>query len=522
MDHEYPPPLLRNLITLFSLTGTFMVQLDTTIANVAMPHMQASTSASREQITWVLTSYIIMSAICMPLTGWLAGRIGRKRLVLIALAGFTVSSVLCGTAANFGQLVGFRMLQGAFGSPLVPMSQATVLDINPPERHGKAMGLWGTGVVFGPIVGPILGGLLTDNLSWRWVFLINVPFGIIAVMGLLVTMTDVREEAPTRFDLLGFVALSIAIGSFQLMLDRGEMLDWFDSTEIWIEATLAVTSLYLFLVHSATIRRPFVSPALFRDANYILGLVFGLAVGGVLYGVMSLQAPLLANLMNYPILTVGLVMAPRGLGTLIAMPIGGYLMDRIDARWLILVGMALCAWSLMLLSQSNLDMDSWLMITAGVIQGIGVALLFVSITTAMFMTIDPRLRNEATAMNSLFRNMGGSMWIAILQATTIRNEAVIHSRLAEGVRPDNPMMSVRSPDFDFAAATAVARMDGEIGRQALMVAYTNSFSILLIMCTILLPFVYFFGRRVPRKGSSDDGRKREGSGTQAIADGIDV
>jgi DHA2 family multidrug resistance protein len=494
MDHEYPPPFLRNLITLFSLTGTFMVQLDTTIANVAMPHMQASTSASREQITWVLTSYIIMSAICMPLTGWLAGKIGRKRLVLIALTGFTVSSVLCGLAANFGQLVAFRMLQGAFGSPLVPMSQATVLDINPPERHGKAMGQWGMGVVFGPIIGPILGGVLTDNLSWRWVFLINVPFGIMAALGLFFTLSNARDENPAKFDLLGFAALALAVGSFQLMLDRGEMLDWFDSTEIWIEATLALTSLYVFVVHSTTVRRPFVSPALFRDANYLLGLVFGLAVGGVLYGVMSLQAPLLANLMDYPILTVGLVMAPRGFGTLVAMPIGGYFMDRTDARWLILVGMALCAWSLMLLSHSNLEMDSWLMITAGVIQGMGVALLFVSITTAMFMTIDPRLRNEATAMNSLFRNMGGSMWIAILQATTIRNEAMIHSRLAEGVRPDNPMMSLRSPDFDFNVATAVARMDGEIGRQALMVAYTNSFSILLIMCVILLPFTYFFGR----------------------------
>jgi DHA2 family multidrug resistance protein len=204
--------------------------------------------------------------------------------------------------------------------------------------------------------------------------------------------------------------------------------------------------------------------------------------------------------MNYPILTVGLVMAPRGLGTLIAMPIGGYLMDRTDARWLVLAGMALCAWSLVLLSRSNLYMDSWLMITAGVIQGAGVALLFVSITTAMFVTIDPRLRNEATAMNSLFRNMGGSMWIAILQATTIRNEAAVHSRLAEGVRPDNPVMGWRSPDFDFDAASAVARMDGEIGRQALMVAYTNSFNILLVMCVMLIPFIYFFGRGRPQHG----------------------
>ncbi len=494
MDHDYPPPFLRNLITLFSLTGTFMVQLDTTIANVALPHMQASTAASSEQITWVLTSYIIMSAICMPMTGWLAGKIGRKQLVLIALTGFTVSSVLCGLAANFEQLVAFRMLQGMFGSPLVPMSQATILDINPPERHGKAMGQWGMGVVFGPIVGPILGGLLTDNFSWRWVFLINIPFGIMAVAGLFFTMKNVRDVDPPKFDLFGFAALATAIGSFQLMLDRGQMLDWFDSTEVWVEATAAVTSFYLFVVHTATARRPFVSPALFRDTNYMLGLVYGLAVGGVIYGVMALQAPLLANLMNYPILMVGLVMAPRGVGTLIGMPVGGYLMDRFDARWLVLAGMVLCAWSLLLLSRSNLEMDSWLMIEAGVIQGFGVALLFVSITTATFATVDPGMRNQATAMNSLCRNMGGSMWIAILQATTIRSEASIHSRLTEGVRPDNPVLGLRAPDFDFGAVAAIARMDGEVGRQALMAAYIQSFDILLVMCVVLIPFIYFFGR----------------------------
>jgi len=494
MQQSYPPPLLRNLITLFSLMGTFMVQLDTTIANVAMPHMQASTSASYEQITWVLTSYIVVAGICMPATGWLAGRIGRKRVVLIAMTGFTLSSVLCGMATNFGQLVAFRMLQGAFGSPLVPMSQATVLDINPPERHGKAMGLWGVGVVFGPIIGPILGGVLTDNLTWRWVFLINVPVGIVAVLGLALTMKEIRDEDPPKFDFLGFAALALAIACFQLMLDRGQMLDWFDSTEIWIEATVCATAFYVFIVHMVTATRPFVSPALFRDTNYVLGLTFGVAVAGVLYGVMTLQAPLLANLMDYPILTVGLVMAPRGLGTLATMPIAGFLMDRINARWLVLIGWVLCAWSLMLLSQSNLQMDAWLMILAGTIQGSGVAMLFVSITTTMFVTVDPRLRNEATAMNSLFRNMGGSMWIAVLQFLTIRGEAAIHSRLAENVRPDNPVVNLGLPDFDFGVSSAVAGMDGEISRQALMVSYANSFGLLFTMCVVLIPLGLLFGR----------------------------
>jgi len=494
MEHSYPPPLKRNLITLFSLMGTFMVQLDTTIANVAMPHMQASTSASYEQITWVLTSYIVVAGICMPLTGWLAGKIGRKRVVLIAMTGFTLASILCGMAANFEQLVAFRMLQGAFGSPLVPMSQATVLDINPPEHHGKAMGLWGVGVVFGPIIGPILGGVLTDNFTWRWVFFINIPFGIVAVIGLALAMTEIRNEDAPKFDLLGFAALALAIGCFQLMLDRGQLLDWFDSAEIWIEATLCVTALYVFLIHTATAPRPFVSPALFRDANYVLGLAFGVVVSGVLYGVMAMQAPLFANLMGYPILTVGLIMAPRGLGTLIMMPIAGHLMDRAGARWLNIFGMSLCALSLIMMSRANLQMDAWLMIFAGTIQGMGVATLFVSITTSMFTTIEPRLRNEATAMNSMFRNMGGSAWIAILQVLTIRGEAAVHSRLAENVRLDNPAVALGLPDLDFGLPETVASMNGEIGRQALMVAYANSFGLLFVMCLAMIPLGLIFGK----------------------------
>jgi DHA2 family multidrug resistance protein len=496
-ENEYPPPLLRNLITLFSLLGTFMVQLDTTIANVAMPHMQASTSASYEQITWVLTSYIVVAAICMPLSGWLAGKVGRKRVVLIALSGFTLASVLCGLATSFEQLVAFRMLQGAFGAPLVPMSQAIVLDINPPEKHGKAMGLWGVGVVFGPIIGPILGGFITDYLTWRWVFFINVPFGIIAVLGLALTMKESRDEDAARFDMLGFLALAFAIGSFQLVLDRGQTLDWFDSTEIWIEATLCVTALWVFVVHMLTAERPFVPPSLFRDVNFVVGLASGAAVAGVLYGVMAMQAPLFANLMGYPILEVGLVLAPRGIGTLIMMPIAGALMDRMGARWLNVGGMALCAVSLLMMTRTNLQMDAWLMITSGVLQGMGIAVLFVSITTAMFATVPVRLRNEGTAMNSLFRNLGGSVCIAILQASTIRSEAVVRSRLAEHVRPDNPVVNWGLPDLDFALQDAMARMDVEVGRQALMVSYSNSFAMLFVMCIVMLPFGFFLGVRRP-------------------------
>lgn len=466
-----------------------MTQLDATIANVALPHMQASTSASREQITWVLTSYIMMAAIFTPLSGWLAGRLGRRRLFIGSLVGFTGASVLCGLALNFEQLVIFRVLQGASGAALVPISQAILLDINPPERHGRAMAIWGIGVIIGPILGPILGGWLTDNYSWRWVFFINIPFGIVATMGLLAFLPENRDEHPVRLDLFGFAMLAVAIGAFQLMLDRGQILDWFDSVEIRILAAVAVMAFYIFVVHTLTAERPFVKPALFRDTNYVVGSVFGFFLGGLLYGVMALQAPLLAELMNYPIMLVGLVMAPRGIGTVIAMPIVGRLVSKVDTRLLILFGMLLMAWSTYIMSQFSLQMDSWLMIVSGAIQGFGAAFLFVPITTAVFATIDPKIRNEGAAMNSLIRNLGGAVWISVLQTLTIRNEAVVHSRLVEGVRPDNPILGFRLPGFDFQVTRSIAEMHGEIGRQALMVAYSGSFWLLCIISLGLVPLV---------------------------------
>ena len=308
----YPTPARRRLITLAVLAATFMTQLDMTIANVALPHMQASTSASREQISWVLTSYIIMVATFTPLSGWLASRIGRKKVMLIAVIGFTLASALCGMAQTLAELIAFRMLQGMMGSALVPISQAIMLDINPPERHGSALALWGLGPTMGPIIGPLAGGWITDNLNWRWVFYINVPVGICAL---------------------------------QLMLDRGQLQGWFDSREIWVEMVIAVAAFYLVVVHSLTAPRPFVNPSLFADRNFIAGNVLGMFQAGLAYGVAALLAPMLAELMGYPVTLVGLVTAPRGLGTLVAMLLTGRLVNRLDGRLLILAGLALCGFS---------------------------------------------------------------------------------------------------------------------------------------------------------------------------------
>ena len=487
MDHTYPPPLRRNLITLFALAGAFMTQLDATIANVALPHMQASTSASREQVTWVLTSYIVMAATFTPLSGWLAGRIGRKRVFLGSIAGFTIASVLCGAAVNLDQLIAFRLLQGIMGAALLPMSQAIILDINPPEKHGSAMALWGMGAILGPIIGPLAGGWLTDNLSWRWIFFINVPVGIAAFVGLVGTLDEGREAVAKRLDLAGFALLALAVASFQLLLDRGQLLDWFASTEIWIEATIAAGAFYLFVVHSLTTDRPFVDLSMFRDRNYVIGNLLGFFLGGLMYGVIALTAPMLAELMNYPIELVGLVTAPRGIGTLIAMPIAGRLSGKVDARLMLFIGLAFCGWSMAMLSGSSLAMDSELVIVSGVIQGFGAGLMFVPITIIVFATLAPRLRNEGAAFNSLIRNLGASVWVSTLQILTIRNEATVHARLAEGLRPDSAVMALHLPDFDFVVTESIAMLDREISRQALMVAYVDSFWLIFVACLVVMP-----------------------------------
>jgi DHA2 family multidrug resistance protein len=466
MTQAYPPRLKRNLITLFALSGSFMTQLDTTIANVALPHMQAATSASREQITWVLTSYIVMVATFTPLSGWLAGRFGRKKLFLASIVGFTGASALCGMATNLDQLIAFRLLQGIMGSALLPMSQAILLDINPPERHGSAMAIWGIGAIMGPIVGPVAGGWLTQNMSWRWIFFINLPIGVIAFAGLLLTMAETRDDKPVRLDLLGFVLLGTSVAAMQLVLDRGQLLDWFQSAEIWIEATV-------------------------RDPNYVIGNVMGFFLGGLMYGVMALTAPMLADLMGYPIQFVGMVTAPRGIGTMLTMLVMGPIVNRVDNRISILVGLALCGVSMVMLSNASLEMDSDLVIASGFVQGLGSGIMFVPITTAVFATLAPQYRNEGAAMNSLIRNLGGTIWISVLQTLTIRNEAVVHARLVETVRPDNPVMG----DFDFGALQAVAQMDTEIGRQALMVSYIDAYWLLFVACLVVMPLVLFLRRR---------------------------
>jgi len=498
MTSRYPEPAARNFITASVMAATVMNSLDSTIANVALPHIQGSVSASSEEITWVLTSYIVAAAIMTPLTGWLAGRFGRKRLMLWSIVGFTTVSGLCGLADSLGELVGFRLLQGVFGAALVPMSQAILLDINPPERHGPAMAVWGMGAILGPIIGPALGGWLTDNLSWRWVFYINLPIGALAFIGLSGFLTETKDAARPRLDIFGFAMLALTLGAFQLMLDRGQTKDWFSSLEICIEAALAVFFGYLFVVHTLTASRPFIDIGMFKDRNFLTGSIFGFFLGTVLFGVLALLPTMLETLMGYPVVLTGLVTAPRGIGTLISMMIVGRIIKRVDARLLIFIGFALAAFSLRIMSGFSLGMSERLVILSGFIQGLGTGLVFVPLTTIAFATLDVKYRNEGAAMFTLTRNIGSAVGISVLQAMTIRNAAAVHSRLNEGIRPDNPLLP---QGFDFDLPRAAAAMNAQITRQASMVSYIDAFWMLFILTLAVIPLLLLM--RGPRKGAGD-------------------
>ena len=481
----------RAMITVCVMLATIMQALDTTIANVATPYMQGSLSASQDQINWVLTSYIVAAAIMTPPTGWLANRFGRKRLFLASVIGFTLASVLCGLAQSLAQLVGFRLLQGMFGAALVPLSQAVLLDTYPREKQGQATALWGLGVTVGPILGPTLGGWITEQASWRWVFFINVPFGIMAFLGIMSFLSETPRREVARFDWFGFGLLSLGVGSLQMMLDRGELLDWFDSNEIIAEAAIAAVAFYLFIVHIVTGRNPFLSPALFRDRNFSTGLLAMFSVGIILYGSLALISPFLQTLLGYPVMTAGLIIAPRGIGTMLGMFIVGRVIGQVDPRHLLLVGFSLTAWALWQMSSFNLNVSQSTLIWVGVVQGIGLGFLFVPLSTISFSTLPPYLRTEAAGLYSLLRNVGGSIGIAIVTSRLIRDTQQNHAEISAYVTPFSPAFRDETILRFWNPSTAAGQMalNAEITRQASLIGYLNDFKMMMVIALLSMPLV---------------------------------
>jgi DHA2 family multidrug resistance protein len=478
------------MVTAGVILGMLMQVLDTTIANVALPHMTASLGATRETINWVLTSYIVASAIAIPITGWLADRIGRKPLFVWSVIVFTGASLLCAVAQNLTEMVLFRAVQGVAGAFIVPLAQATLFDINPREKHGTAMAIFGAGVMIGPIAGPVLGGWLTDSFDWRWVFLINLPIGALAAL-LMARCMPAIPKARRRFDMFGFAMLALALAGLQLMLDRGEQADWFASWEIRIELAVAVAGIWMFAVHMATARYPLFDRKMFADSNFTTGLLFMAIMGLMLFAGLALLPPLLQTLLGYSVLQSGFLTAPRGVGTLVSMVVVGRLVGKVDARLLVLTGILVMSLSLWLMSGFSLQMDSRPVIVSGAVQGLALGLIFVPLNTVAFGTLAAKYRTTAAALFNLSRSIGGSIGISIMTLLLARNVQVSHSDLAShitrySIPPVPPAITEGAPA---ATQTVLAMLDMEINRQALMIAYIDDFKAMMIISLLATPLL---------------------------------
>ena len=489
----------RGAITASIMLATFMQGVDTTIANVALPHIQGSLSASQDETAWVVTSYIVAAAIMTPLTGWLAGRFGIKWVFLISVIGFTLASALCGAATSLAELVIYRLLQGVCGAALVPLPQAVLFQINPPEKHGQAMAVWGMGVILGPIIGPALGGYLTDVYNWRWVFYINLPAGVLSGVGIFLFIRETRHGHREPFDFFGFATLSLAIGALQMLLDRGELKDWFGSYEIWIEAMIAALAFYLFIVHTATATdRSFLNRELLKDKNCMIGTLLMCLIGMPLYGTMTLLPLMLQDLMNYPVMTTGLVTAPRGIGTMMAMIVCARLIGRVDTRLVIMAGLALTAAALWQMTGFTMQMGMGPIITSGLLQGFGLGFVFTPLSTVTFSTLPRNILTQGTAIFSLMRNVGGSIGISIVVALLAENTQVVHSRLIENLRPDNPLAQApfMAQPFSLTNPSGIAALNAEATRQAAMVAYIDDFKLMMLLVVLSAPLLLLL--RSPR------------------------
>jgi DHA2 family multidrug resistance protein len=496
------PPEERVIITIAVMMAVLLQVLDTTIANVALPHMQASLSASQDSINWVLTSYIVASAIALPIAGWLADRIGRKRLLLVAVVGFTAASVLCASAVSLTEMVVFRAIQGVSGAFLVPLAQATLFDINPREKHGQAMALFGGGIMIGPILGPVLGGWLTDSYNWRWVFLVNLPVGIVCTL-LMLRYLPKTETNRRKFDLFGFALLAIALGGLQLFLDRGEQKDWFDSWEIILEAGVALGAFWMFIVHTMTSRNPLFERHMFADRNFSTGLLFMAVTGVLLLAGLALLPPLLQNLYGYSVLQSGFLTAPRGVGTLISMLLAGRLVGKIDSRLLVGIGVFLMGASLWMMTGFALDQPSTPVITSGVVQGLGLGLIFVPLQSLAFETLAPRLRTTASALLNLARNVGGSVGISVVSAQLVRMSQVAHADMASSIGSNLPTTDLSLlQGFGIQGNAALALINAEVTRQAVFIAYLDDFKLMMLVTFAVLPLLLLMkrGRKIGASG----------------------
>ena len=489
----------RGLLTIAVMGASVMQILDTTIANVAIPHMQSSLGATSETVNWVLTSYIIASAVAMPITGWLADKVGRRALFLGAVIGFIIASMACGAAQNLEEMVIFRFLQGISAAFIGPLSQSVMLDINPPERHARAMSIWGMGIMVGPILGPIIGGWLTESANWRWVFYVNLPVGALtfALMWALLPATGRKQR---KFDLFGFSMLALGLASLQLMLDRGAQKDWFDSLEIWIETGVSVSCLWMFVIHLLTARNTMFDRRMLADRNLATALGFMVVIGIVMFSSMALLPPMLQRLFDWPVIDTGWVLAVRGIGILLSMSVAGRLIGKVDARWMVGSGLLIAAYSLWQMSHWALMMGAWPVIVSGLVQGLGMGLVFIPLNTMAFATLGPTWRTDGASLLNLFRSVGASVGISVVTTLLGSNTQTSHEDLAAHITSGSmPMIDPSTSDrLGQLGGSAMAMVNAAINKQAAMIAYIDNFWAMMWVTLASVPLVILL--RPPKPG----------------------
>jgi DHA2 family multidrug resistance protein len=484
------------MLSLATVLCTLLYTIDSTIVNVALPHMQGSLQATQDQIAWVITSYIVVSAIATPLAGWLGSRFGLRRVLTISVIGFTVGSVACGFATDLGEMVAFRVVQGLFGAALVPLAQVALMHEYPPEQHGRVMALWTMGVLVGPIIGPTLGGYLTDTLSWRWAFFINVPIGILAYFGLLESLSPDHDDQSRPFDWTGFVLLSLTLALFQLMMDRGQTLDWFASTEIVAEGFFAAILCFMFFVHTATTRHAFVDPNLFKDRNFLVAVALMFIIGLSILSPAVLLPSFLQSLQGYTPTQAGTLQAVRGASSIVAVMIAGRLVGRIDPRYLVAAGVMFSATSLLLFAGFSLDTSRSQVILTGIVQGFGTPLVFVPLSVIAYSTLQGAQRAEAGAILTLVRNIGSTIGISAAVAILARSTQTNASYLGEHFSVYD-VQRWQATGVVPGANLGTAQLMGEIERQAAAIAYNNDFYLMAIATILVLPLVWFL--KPPRR-----------------------
>jgi len=484
--HSYDSKFAEWAVLIGSMAGVLMQALDTTIVNVALPYMEGSLSASSDQITWVLTSYIIAAAIMTAPVGWLAARFGKKNLIILCIGGFTVASMLCGASQTLTQMVLFRLIQGMFGAALGPLSQAIMLDMYPPQKRGSVMAIWGMGVMLGPILGPTVGGILTDAYNWRWVFYINVPFGIAACVALWIFFKDTARDSSLKFDWFGFGALSVGLAALQLLLDRGTTKDWFSSSEIVIEAIVAGVALYLFVVHMFTAEKPFIPRQIFKDRNFVSGLVLMLVMGLILLASSALLSPYLQNLAGRTVTQTGFLMVPRGLGVMFAMMFAGRLTMKMDPRLLMTAGAGALVWSMWAMTAWTPSIDTMSISLVTFVQGLGMGLVFVPMNMVAFATLSPAMRTDGAGLTNLMRNIGSAIGVSITTTVLSNSIQAIHAQLAQHVSPFNRALGVNGESMFFNPQIpfGIGIFNGLLEYRSAVQAYANDF---LFMFYISLP-----------------------------------